>query len=69
MLNKLNLKCDDRVELHTMGQQMSGKKGTVIGVSIRHIIDFYIVLFDEPIVYDDFVHKAASIPESCLKRI
>lgn len=76
MFNKLNLKTDDRVRLIKLGPDtpdsrtpLNGKEGVVVGVATRHIIDYYIVLLDEPFVTDDFVHNAVSIPECCLERI
>ena len=68
MINKLDLQCDDRVVMYN-SSGLDGKTGSVVGVSIRNVIDFYIILLDEPVEYEGFLHKAVSIPETCLKRI
>lgn len=73
MFKKLNLLTDDRVRLTKLDSEsldsLSGHEGTIVGVAVRHIVDFYIVLLDKPYIYDGFLHKAVLIPESCLERI
>lgn len=76
MFAKLNLKTDDRVRLVKVGPDkadnrttLEGKTGVVVGCASRHIIDYYIVLLDEPFEMEGFVHKAVSFPESCLEKI
>ena len=53
----------DRVEIkmNTMGK--TGITGEVVGVSMRHIIDIYIVLLDEPL---ESGWRACAIPSSGL---
>jgi len=76
MFVKLGLKSHDRVKLIKLGPDgpdnrtnLNGKKGTIVGIATRHLVDCYIVLLDKPIEMEDFTHFAVSIPECCLERI
>lgn len=76
MMNKLNLKCHDRVRLINLGPEktdcrtnLNGRTGSIVGIATRHIVDCYIVLLDAPVEMPDFTHVAVSIPECCIERI
>lgn len=70
MFNKLNLKTDDRVELHNLTGDLDGQRGDIVGKAVIGPIDFYIVMLDNSYTdEDDFIHMAVSIPEVCLKRV
>lgn len=63
-----------RVKIVRTGSEFDGKECTVVGISTRHIIDHYIVLFDTPqeVVIDSGSNQtetwqALTLPESCLE--
>jgi hypothetical protein len=59
---KLNLKVNDRVEIKNTGTDIDGHTGKNLGKATENIIDFYIILLDEPIPN----HLAVIFPEGCL---
>ena len=58
-----------RVKLPKGGLSDIERTGTVVGISFKHIIYTYIVLFDEgsEMRDDDGVHRAAGIPGTYLQ--
>jgi hypothetical protein len=73
-MNKLNLKYGEECFIYGTGTELDGVKVNVIGVSMRHIIDTYIVEFSDGktrITVEDGVdqeYRALTLPESCLDR-
>lgn len=66
-LLKQNLPVDTKVVMgRTNDDHIDMKSGTILGKTVEHICDFYIVLLDEP--YPDGT-KAITLPESCISPI
>jgi hypothetical protein len=65
MFNKLGLKTYDGVRLIKLSPDLDGRRGSIVGIATRHIVDCYIV----PYQTKDFTDVAVSIPECCLERI
>lgn len=67
---KKNFSCDQKVIFVGTGSSIiEGKFGTVIGKACVNITDIYIVLLDEPVTAEEFLHKAVVMTEACLEAI
>lgn len=64
-MNKKNFKLDQSVKLCHVGEPMDGQTGTILGKSMEHVFDFYIVLLDTPLPDA----KAVVLIESCLEAV
>ncbi len=57
-----NFALNERVVIHNTGEEMDGRTGEILGKSSFGIVDFYIVLLDDPTPS----HRAVNVPEGCL---
>lgn len=67
MFTKHDFPLDQRVKIHGFPENdpLQGATGTILGKSAEHVVDFYIMMLDQPTL----THKAIQIIESCLSPI
>lgn len=72
MIEKLNLQWGEVVRVVGTGSELDGLDVKVVGVAIRHIVDFYILQFRDNVIRrmpDGSMHYTAfTLPESNLVR-
>lgn len=68
MFTKKNFQIDEKVRFTQTGDhRLDGRTGSILGKSMVHVMDFYIVLFDQPI--NGYSDKAIAITEACLEKV
>ena len=64
-MSKKGFGLGDRLRIVHTGSHLDGTCGTNLGKSTEHVIDFYIVLLDQP----TNTNRASTFPEGCLELV
>jgi hypothetical protein len=72
-MKKLNLQYGELVRVVGTGCELDGCLVRVVGVSVRHIQDIYILEFDKgharPMPDGSMWYRAFTMPECCIERV